>query len=553
MNLLDKMRQQKLMSITLTVFTLSLGILIGTLINTQVNAAKGQAVAPDATPLVIPKAVEIGSDFTKLAKKLQPSVVNIVVEVPAPKNARPGARGGPEEGGDDPLEGLQRFFGGGGGGGGLQGGPQQIIPQGPEKREQSGTGFVVDKNGYIVTNNHVVEHGDKIMVKLQGDSTEYRARVIGTDSETDLAVIKIDAHKPLDPVSIGNSDAVQVGDWAVAIGSPFTLEESVTAGIVSALGRDIDGSSFKRFIQTDAAINPGNSGGPLVNIRGEVIGVNTMIATNHGGSEGVGFALPSNVVVRVYNDIIRDGVVSRGSIGISFSTTARPETLEALGVNHGVIVREVKPADGPSAKAGLKPNDIITAINGQAIKDGDDLLAHVADAPVGSTLTLSVDRDSKTMDFKVVTQDRRLLFPKEVGDDFGGDDVTKPQSAVQPVATGVKFGIEARPLSDAERNLTPDKRGVMVSSVEEGSFAEDIEMESGDIIVSINRHPVASVDDLRKVAESLKSGDAVAFLVVHAATALRAQPQTGKRGPAPADAAAAQADLAPEYLSGRLP
>ena len=272
---------------------------------------------------------------------------------------------------------------------------------------------MVDKNGYIVTNDHVVEGGDKIMVKLQGDSTEYRARVIGTDSETDLAVIKIDAHKALDPVSIGNSDAVQVGDWAVAIGSPFTLEESVTAGIVSALGRDIDGSSFKRFIQTDAAINPGNSGGPLVNIRGEVIGVNTMIATNHGGSEGVGFALPSNMVVRVYNDIIRDGVVSRGSIGISFSTNAKPETLEALGVNHGVIVRDVKPADGPSAKAGLKANDIITAINGQAIKDGDDLLAHVADAPVGSTLTLSVDRDSKKMEFKVVTQDRRLLFKED--------------------------------------------------------------------------------------------------------------------------------------------
>ena len=402
MNLLEKMRQQKLMSITLMVFTLSLGILIGTLINTQVNAAKSQAVAPDATPLVIPKAVEIGSDFTKLAKKLQPSVVNIVVEVPAPKSSR--TRGGqpsPEDqgGGDDPLEGLQRFFGG-------QGGGPQIVPEGPSKREQSGTGFIVDKNGYIVTNEHVVLGGDKIMVKLQADSTEYRARVIGTDHETDLAVLKIDAHHPLDPVSIGNSDAVQVGDWAVAIGSPFTLEESVTAGIVSALGRDIDNSSFKRFIQTDAAINPGNSGGPLVNIRGEVIGVNTMIATNHGGSEGVGFALPSNVVVRVYNDIIQQGVVSRGSIGISFATNTKPETLEALGVNHGVIVSQVKPPDGPSAKAGLRANDIITAINGQTIKDGDDLLSRVSDAPVGSTLTLTVDRDAKKMEFKVTTQDR---------------------------------------------------------------------------------------------------------------------------------------------------
>ncbi len=551
MNLFDKMRQQKLMSITLMIFTLSLGILIGTVINTQVNAAKGQAVAPDATPLVIPKAVEIGSDFTKLAKKLQPSVVNIVVEVPAPKaSARSRGRATPDEGGgDDPLEGLQRFFGGGGG----QGGPQ-IVPQEQQKHEQSGTGFIVDKNGYIVTNEHVVLGGDKIMVKLQGDSTEYRAKVIGTDHETDLAVLKIDTHKMLDPVNIGNSEAVQVGDWAVAIGSPFTLEESVTAGIVSALGREIDPtSSFKRFIQTDAAINPGNSGGPLVNIRGEVIGVNTMIATNHGGSEGVGFALPSNVVVRVYNDIIRDGVVSRGSIGIRFSTNTKPETLEALGVNHGVIVSQVTPADGPSAKAGLKPNDIITAINGQSIKDGDDLLAHVADAPVGSTLTLSVDRDSKKLDLKVVTQDRRVLFKdkEQISEGFGGDE---PGKAVEPISSKVKFGISPRELTDSERNLTPEKHGVMISTVEDGSFAEDIELEAGDIIVAINRHSIASVDDLKKIAGGLKSGDAVAFLVVHPpAESLRAQAQPSGRRGAAAQAAVAQDEFAPEYRSGRLP
>ena len=366
MNLFDKMRQQKLMSITLMVFTLSIGILIGTLINTQVHAAKGQAVAPDATPLTIPKPVEIGSDFTKLAKKLQPSVVNIVVEVPAKAasgRTRSSSGQGDEGGGDDPFEQFRGLLG-----------PNapQLVPPEDQRHEQSGTGFIVDKNGYIVTNNHVVEHGDKIMVKLHDDSTEYRARIIGTDIETDLAVLKIDVHRPLEPVSIGNSDSVQVGDWAVAIGSPFTLEESVTAGIVSALGREIVPThGFQRFIQTDAAINPGNSGGPLVNIRGEVIGVNTMIATSRGGSEGVGFALPSNMVVRVYNDIIRDGSVSRGSIGIRFNDT-KPETLEGLGVSHGVMVRDVLPKDGPSAKAGLKANDIITTINGQPVKDGDD-------------------------------------------------------------------------------------------------------------------------------------------------------------------------------------
>jgi serine protease Do len=557
MNVFDKMRQQKLMSVTLMVFTLSVGILIGTLVNTQVHAAKGQPVAPDATPLTIPKAVEIGSDFTKLAKKLQPSVVNIVVEVPAkPQTGR--SRSNQEDQGDDPFGGLRGFLG--------QNTPQLVPPE-DLRHEQSGTGFIVDKNGYIITNQHVVEHGDKIMVKLHDDSSEYRARVIGTDNETDLAVIKIDAHKMLDPVSIGNSDSVQVGDWAVAIGSPFTLEESVTAGIVSALGRELVDQrprrSFQRFIQTDAAINPGNSGGPLVNIRGEVIGVNTMIATSGGGSQGVGFALPSNMVVRVYNDIIRDGMVSRGSIGIQFTDT-KPETLEALGVNHGVIVHEISPKDGPSAKAGLKANDIITSINGQPVKNGDDLLSHVADAAVGSTLTLGVDRDGKSMEFKVVTQDRRLLFANEpgiVGENFGNEPVPKTEPAA-----GVKFGITVRELTEDERNLTPDKHGVIVTSVPEDSFGEDIEMEKGDIILAINRHPVSSVDDLRKITGSLKSGDAVAVLVVRPAQERVAQIQATPRGgsgappaprsklaPAPSQAPASQEASEQMYLSGRLP
>jgi serine protease Do len=553
MNLFDKMRQQKLMSVTLMVFTLSVGILIGTLVNVQVHAAKGQPVAPDATPLKVPPMVEIGSDFTKLAKKLQPSVVYIRVEVPAkvvsPRTRTRSGQGddGPS-GGDNPLDQLRGFFG--------PDGPQLANPE-DQRHEQSGTGFIVDKNGYIVTNNHVVERGEKIMVKLNNDSTEYRARVIGTDLETDLAVIKIDTRKPVEPVSIGNSDSVQVGDWAVAIGSPFTLEESVTAGIVSALGRDINRSSFQRFIQTDAAINPGNSGGPLVNIRGEVIGVNTMIATNHGGSEGVGFALPSNMVVRVYNDIIRDGSVSRGSIGIGFRTETKPETLEALGVDHGVLVREIDPKDGPSAKAGLKANDIITTINGQAVKDGDDLLSHVADAAVGSTLTLGVDRDGKKMEFKVVTQDRKLLFadrPDIVGENFGG---AEPAAKPDPTAR-VKFGIQQRPLTDDELSLTPDKHGVMVTSVVENSFAEDIEMEKGDIIVAINRHPVNSVDDLPKIAATLKSGDAVAFLVVRPSPEVARTPQAQGgarkgRGSAAQSTPAQLEQLEPMYLSGRLP
>src|SRR6185295_17015820 len=203
----------------------------------------------------------------------------------------------------------------------------------------SGSGFIVDKNGYIITNNHVVENATKIRVRLHNDPTDYRGRVIGTDFETDLAVIKIDARSPLQPVTIANSDSVQVGDWAVAIGSPFGLEATVTAGIVSALGRggdEVGARQFQDFIQTDAAINPGNSGGPLLNIRGEVIGVNSMIATRTGGSEGVGFALPINMAARVYNDVIRYGRVKRGSVRITLSASNSPETLQkALGRDHG--------------------------------------------------------------------------------------------------------------------------------------------------------------------------------------------------------------------------
>jgi len=232
MKLLDKMRQQKLLSTTLLLFTLSIGIVIGTLVNTGANAARGQNVAPDATPLVVPKAVEIGNEFTKLAKKLDPSVVNITADympkVQTGRNRR-GPQQDPDDGDDDSSDLFRRFFG--------QQGPQ--APQQPFRREQSGTGFIVDKAGYIVTNNHVVDGVDHIKVKLHGDSTEYRARLIGVDRESDLAVIKIDPRHPLTPVNIGNSDSVQVGDWAVAIGSPFGLEATVTAGIVSATGRAV--------------------------------------------------------------------------------------------------------------------------------------------------------------------------------------------------------------------------------------------------------------------------------------------------------------------------
>ncbi len=310
-----KMKQQKLLSVTLLLFTLIVGIIIGTLINTGVQAQKQtSAIAPDATPLAVPQIVPISNEFSKLAKRLEPSVVYIESDY----LAKPGKHkhsNDPEEedngeaqppNGHDPSDLFRRFFG----------------KQEPRnfRTEGTGTGFIVDKNGYIITNQHVIEKADRIKVKLNGESAEYKARVIGIDGETDVAVLKIDAKRPLVPVHVGNSDGVEVGDWAIAIGSPFGLQATVTAGIVSATSRDLPGAqAFQHFLQTDAAINPGNSGGPLLNIRGEVIGMNTMIATRSGAYEGIGFALPSNMAVKVYNDIIREGRVVRGSIGIVWS------------------------------------------------------------------------------------------------------------------------------------------------------------------------------------------------------------------------------------------
>jgi serine protease Do len=413
----------------------------------------------------------------------------------------------------------------------------QNLPPHAFKQEQSGTGFIVDKNGYIITNNHVVSKVDHIKVKLHSDGEEYRARIIGVDPETDVAVIKIDPKSPLVPVTVGNSDSVQVGDWAVAVGAPFGLEASVTAGIVSALGRDVGQLQLQRFIQTDAAINPGNSGGPLLNIRGEVIGVNTMIATQSGAYQGIGFALPINMVARVYNDIIKSGKVTRGSIGITWNKNAKPDLMKALGTNHGVLVEDVHKG-GPAEKAGIKQDDVIVAMNGTAVKDGDDLVARVADTPVGTSVRITIDRSGKKMELPVAIQDRAEVFK----DDPRFAEMREPQEQepeAAPTEATHKFGVKIKPLTDAEResmNLT-DKRGVAVVTVDQGSFAEDIGILERDVIVSINRVPVSSPDDIRKVQSTLKPGDAVAFRI------LRSSP----------DAAGRQRNWVSQVVSGTLP
>jgi len=532
----QNLKQQKLLSLTLLVFTLSVGILIGTLVSGSVSAAKGQAVAPDATPLAIPPASASPNEFTKLAKLVEPSVVNITSEVTskAPTARRRVAPGDEEEeGGGDEMEMFRRFFG-------RQGQPGGQPNGRPRPREATGSGFIVDKAGYIVTNFHVVEKADSIKVKISGDEKDYKAKVIGTDWESDIAVIRIDAGRPLPALKIGNSDAVQVGDWAVAIGSPFGLAATVTAGIISATGRDLpNAEQFQRFIQTDAAINPGNSGGPLVNIHGEVIGINTAIATQSGGYQGIGFALPVNQMAKVYNSIIQYGRAKRGSIGISWEKHQKSEVLKAAGVANGVFVTLVTPK-GPAEKAGLRAEDVIVAINGENIKNGDELVAIVAETPVDNSVKITVDRGGKKLNFNVLVQDRVEVFKDDERFARHRDDVEIPAAKME--GSPAKFGISIRSMSAQEKEILKlgDERGIYVTRVEENSFAAEIGIQDKDVIISVNRQPVTSLDDLRKAQANLKPGDAVAFRVMRPL-------------PAPANRKATEVVFQTFFAAGTLP
>jgi serine protease Do len=551
MSFYDKVRRQKFLSFTLILFTLSIGIVIGTLVQTGAKAAKEQTAAPDATPLVIPSPTQTENEFSRLAKMLEPSVVNISTEyipktavvqpraTPAPGTRRRQQQQQPDDeddngagpnGGGSMQDFFQRFFGG-------PGGPQAEPDD--QRTASLGSGVVVDPKGYILTNNHVVEKATRIKVKFMNDPEEYPATVIGTDSDTDLAVIHVDK-KNLISAKIGNSDALQVGDWAVAIGSPFGFQATVTAGIVSAVGRDIPGdtkASFQHFIQTDAAINPGNSGGPLANIKGEVIGINTMIASRSGGYQGIGFAMPINTGVKVYNQIIKSGHVTRGSIGIQFQESPNTTSLlKVYGAEHGgVFVQKVEP-DGPADKAGIKAEDVVVSIGGKPIAKGQDLIDIVADSAVGGTLKVGIIRDKKPITLDIVVGDRTKIFARE----YGGAEPNAPDS--QSGISQMKFGMSVQALRPADRqNLGFKGTGVQVASTEPGSFADDIGLQKGDIIVELNREKVNAPEDIRRIQNTLKPGQAVAFQVMRQAP--------GARG----GASGAGGEWTPFFAAGTVP
>ncbi|MDR3762707.1 MAG: Do family serine endopeptidase [Acidobacteriota bacterium] len=494
--------------------TMALALLIGTVVTFSARAKSVDS--SDAPQLTIPAARQHDNEFTKVARAVEPTVVNINTESTI-KNPHRNLRRAPQQqapdedqngGGDDGgmQDWLERFFGQMPGGG-------QAAPGGENMTSRSlGSGVIVSPNGYIITNFHVVDKADRIRVNLMGEpaTVSYPARVIGTDKETDIAVIKIDVNHALPFSKLGNSDGAQVGDWVLAIGSPFGLKSTVTAGIISAKGRNIvPQRQFQNFIQTDAAINPGNSGGPLVNMEGEVVGINTAIYTESSGYQGVGFAMPSNTVASVFNQLVSPGhKVERGSIGVTFGAEANPAVTRMYGGGKGVVVQDVT-AGGPASQAGLKAGDAIVSVGGKTIANGDELVAEVSSHRPGDKLKIGYLRNGKQEEATVTLADRQKIYGAQLGTSDEDQDDNAPKEG--------KLGISVKPVPAAAAkrlNLQPNQ-GVLVSDVKSGSFADQMQppISRGDVILEINRQPINGPGDFSRIESGLKSGQDVVFLV----------------------------------------
>jgi len=388
--------------------------------------------------------------------------------------------------------------------------------QPPRPMRGVGSGFVIDAKGYIVTNNHVIEDASRITVSLL-TGERYRGKVIGVDRETDIALIKIEADRALPVMKFGDSNAVQVGDWVLAIGSPFGLDQTVTAGIISKKERDSQAfTSFQRFLQTDAAINRGNSGGPLVNMHGEVIGVNSQIATLNGDYNGIGFALPSNDAKYVCEQLLVNGKVKRGYLGVTLDSVksefARVYSLpDARGAIIADIQEERDDEPTPAVKAGLHVNDIVVEFNGQPVQDAQDLIAKVAGTTVGQTVSLTFLRD---VDGKLEKHSVSVALSERP--EFGVSDatVTTKAKADSGKSNSARLGLT---LSELTPQLIADKRlngvkGLYIKEVDPNGLAADVrpnEVTVGEVITRINRVPVTNLAEFQRVIDSLKPGDAI--------------------------------------------
>lgn len=428
------------------------------------------------------QAAELAS-LADLVKRLKPSVVNISTTsvVKGGGSLFESPFGGGEQ---DPFEEFfKRFFG--------------DIPQREFRQRGLGSGFILSEDGYIVTNNHVVEKANDIEVVLE-DGERYKARVIGKDPKTDVALLKIEPKHKLPAAALGDSDKLEIGDWVIAVGNPFGLGHTVTAGIVSAKGRSLGLGTYDDFIQTDAAINPGNSGGPLFNLQGQVVGVNTAIVA---GGQGIGFAIPINLAKSVITQLKSTGKVVRGWLGVLVQQIT-PDIAEGLGLSEpkGALVSDVTPGS-PADKAGIRRQDIITEFNGQKINDMQELPRLVAATPPGTQVTLKFLRNGREQSVRL----RLGELPEEVAKSGGPGG----QQIEQNLGLIVQ---EINP--EMQRRLgIQDSQGVIITSVESGSIAEEAGLRPGDIILEINKKQVKSLDDYRKGIDSIKSGQTALLLV----------------------------------------
>jgi serine protease Do len=364
------------------------------------------------------------------------------------------------------------------------------------KQRSLGSGFIVDKEGFIVTNNHVIQDADQIKVKLV-DEREFDATIVGRDPKTDLALIKIEGPADLVPLDMGDSDKIEIGSWVVAIGSPFGLEQTVTAGIVSAKGRTIGSGPYDDFIQTDASINPGNSGGPLLNMKGEVIGINTAIIAS---GQGIGFAIPTNLAKGIIQQLKEGGSVTRGWLGVGIQSLT-PELAEYYGLEdkEGVLVTKVFEGD-PAAKAGIQPHDVITAVDGQKVSSGRELSRMIANMPVGKKTEVTIVREGKekTLAVELAKRDDDEMVAQQTEEN--GDDLGFTVTEVSPESAR-QLGYEI------------EGSGILVTKVAGGSKADEAGLEEGDLIKEVNHKPVDTMSSFSKAIKAIDSGGTIQLLV----------------------------------------
>ena len=430
------------------------------------------------------KAQTVFPSFADLAEKLMPSVVNI--STTHHENAS-------ETETNEIDNNLQTS--------------DNIFNYSDENKISLGSGFIIDEKGYIITNNHVIDKADSITVTLS-DNTSYQAKIIGTDSKTDIALIKIDTTQKLTPVIFGNSDKIRVGDWILAIGNPFGLGGSVTAGIVSAKSRDIESGPYDNFIQTDASINQGSSGGPMFNMSGELIGVNNALFSTNGASMGVGFAIPVNLINFVIEQLKNKGEVKRGWIGIKMQATT-PEMLHSLGLKNqnGIIISEVI-AKSTAAKAGLLAGDIILKFNNMDIDNSKNFSRIVAETKIGNNINLQIWRNKQTLNFNVKvtempeqTKEKSQLSP-QIKTDISSEDKA-PELGFLFDEIGLRLA-EISPSTAETYQFLPSEKGLVILNIEEDSDALKKGLKKGTLILSVDKKPIVDFNDVNNAITESK-------------------------------------------------